>query len=420
MSAFSEGSSERWPAIVIGAGAAGMLCAIFAARRGVKVLLLESRPKPGAKIRVSGGGRCNVLPSRVELEDYVTQGSRAAMRNVLFSWPLPQVIRFFEDELGVALKIESTGKMFPKSDSSKEVVDALLAECARSGVVLRGECRVSQLKRSESNENGSFAIRGESGETWLAERVVIATGGLSLPKTGSDGAGYALARGFGHTIRPTYPALVALRSDELMSSALAGLSLPVAARVAIDHRIRESRSGDFLFTHGGFSGPVILDLSHWFTRPQEGGDAQLMVKWGGVSAPDWETLLRQGGSQRAGAIARDALPRRLADHLLQRASVSPERKLSELTREERARWVACFESFSLSVRGSEGYAKAEVTGGGLPLEEVHLATLESRTQRGLYFVGEIFDVTGRLGGYNFLWAWVTGRKAGLALATTPG
>lgn len=418
MSASTAGQGERWPAVVIGAGAAGILAAIFAARRGVQVLLLESRPKPGAKIRVSGGGRCNVLPSAVGLEDYVTGGSRAAMRNVLFSWPLADVILFFEDELGLALKIESTGKMFPKSDSSKEVVDALLTECARSGAVLRGGCRVARIERDGEGEGGGFAIHGESGERWLTDRVVIATGGLSLPKTGSDGAGYRLARAFGHTIRPTYPALVALRSEEEMSGALAGVSLPVTARVAIDHQVVESRTGDFLFTHGGFSGPVILDVSHWFTRPHD-HETLLTVKWGGESAPDWEALLRKGGSQRAGALAREAMPRRLADHLLQRAAVFPERKIAELTRKERARWVECFDRFPLPVRGSDGYAKAEVTAGGLPLEEVHLATLESRRQRGLHFAGEIFDVTGRLGGYNFLWAWVTGRKAGLALSRTP-
>ena len=418
MSASAAGEGERWPAVIIGAGAAGILGAIFAARRGVRVLLLESRPKPGAKIRVSGGGRCNVLPSTVDPEDYVTEGSRAAMRNVLLSWPLSEVVRFFEHELGLALKIESTGKMFPKSDSSKEVVDALLAECSRSGAVLRGGCRVARVERSGEGGASTFEIYGEAGELWRAERIVIATGGLSLPKTGSDGVGYRIARELGHTIRPTYPALVALRSNEEMTGSLAGVSLPVTARVAVDHRVVESRSGDFLITHGGFSGPVMLDLSHWFTRPKT-HDPQLTVKWGGDGAPDWESLLRKGGSHRAGPIARDALPRRLADHLLERAGVSLERKLSELTREERARWVECFESFPLPVRGSEGYAKAEVTGGGLPLEEVHLATLESRLHRGLHFAGEIFDATGRLGGYNFLWAWVTGRKAGLALSSSP-
>ncbi|HET9885988.1 MAG TPA: aminoacetone oxidase family FAD-binding enzyme, partial [bacterium] len=313
-------------------------------------------------------------------------------------------------------KIESTGKMFPRSDSSKEVVDVLLAECARAGATLRGGCRVARI---DQEENRTFAIRGESGELWRTDRVVIATGGLSLPKTGSDGAGYRLARAFGHTIRSTYPALVALRSNDAISAELAGMSLPVTARVAVDQRVIESRSADFLFTHQGFSGPVILDISHWFTKPDQ-AEPSLNVKWGGAHAPDWESLLRRGGSQKSSAIARHVLPRRLADHLLQRAGVSSERKLSELTREERTRWVECFERFPLPVQGSEGYAKAEVTAGGLPLEEVHLATLESRMVRGLHFAGEIFDVTGRLGGYNFLWAWVTGRKAGLALSSSPG
>jgi predicted Rossmann fold flavoprotein len=275
------------------------------------------------------------------------------------------------------------------------------------------------VARIHREEDGTFAIRGESGEWWRADRVVIATGGLSLPKTGSDGAGYRMARDLGHTIRATYPALVALRSSDAISAELAGVALPVTAQVAVNQRVLDSRSGDFLFTHQGFSGPVILDISHWFTKPHE-AKPSLSVKWGGAHAPDWESLLRRGGAHKSGAIARVVLPRRLADHLLQRAGVSSERKLSEMTREERTRWVECFERFPLLVQGSEGYAKAEVTGGGLPLEEVHLATLESRMVRGLHFAGEIFDVTGRLGGYNFLWAWVTGRKAGLALSSSPG
>ena len=223
----------------------------------------------------------------------------------------------------------------------------------------------------------------------------------------------------GHSIRPTYPALVGLRTEDESVAKLAGISLPVRARIVNKGRTVQTRSGDFLFTHQGFSGPVILDLSHWFTSAQD-PVPRLLVKWGGQGAPDWETLLRKGGPAQVGTMARDTMPRRLADHLLLRAAVSPERKAAELTREERARLVATLEDFPLSISGSEGYAKAEVTGGGLPLEEVHLATLESRVQPGLHFAGEIFDVTGRLGGYNFLWAWITGRKAGLAVSSSPG
>jgi hypothetical protein len=401
-----------WPFVVIGAGAAGLLAALFAARGGVRTLLIESHAKPGAKIRVSGGGRCNVLPSSVELADFHSEGSRNALRNVLFSWPLAEVREFFERDLGVALKVEPTGKVFPMSDDPSEVTHALLAACARAGVTLRAGVRVSALRTRES---GGFELALASGETLRAERVALCTGGLSLPKTGSDGWGDQAAERLGHTLRRRYPALVPLLASDSRWAGLAGVSVRARLSAVRGGKLLEARTGDLLFTHRGFSGPVALDISHQLARANHSG-VKLVAAWLGEDERAWDARLREAGARSVQALTRARLPRRLADALVARAGVEPARACARLTREERTRLAVTLGACELEIAGDEGYRTAEVTGGGVPLEEVHTRTLESRRVPGLYFAGEILDATGRIGGFNFLWAWVTGRKVALVVA----
>jgi predicted Rossmann fold flavoprotein len=396
--------------IVLGAGAAGLTAAIVAARAGESVTVVETRPKPGAKIRVSGGGRCNILPSKVSFDDFHTQGSRHAMRNILFSWPLEDVRAFFEDDLRIPLKDEPTGKVFPISDRARDVVEVLLDALGRSGAILRAPCRIVRIDR---HDTGGFRLTGSGGERLDCRRIVLATGGLSLPKSGSDGTGLQMAVALGHSCVPTYPALVPLLSSDATFQALSGVS--VRARVTVERRgtkVDEAEDG-LLFTHRGFSGPVILDLSHYITRDE---DVALRVQWGGSEVGDWDAVLRQGGRGTLVSVVRRYLPIRLATLLIERAGFDSSARISDLTRERRRQLVEVMGWFHLPVTGSEGYATAEVTGGGIPLSEVSPGTLESRVVAGLHFCGEIIDVTGRLGGYNFLWAWVTGRKVGRALA----
>jgi predicted Rossmann fold flavoprotein len=401
--------------VVVGAGAAGMLTAIHAARAGLAVLLLETRPRPGAKIRVSGGGRCNVLPSQVEPSDFHTEGSSKAMRNALFSWPLAEVRAFFEDELGIPLKVEETGKVFPASDDAREVVDALLGELERAGVTLAGGVTVLGLTPLPEDVPGRFELECSAGRPLRADSVVIATGGLSLPKTGSDGAGYRFAGELGHELLPRYPALVPLLAGAPGWGELAGISLPTRLQARRDGRVIWEREGDLLFTHRGFSGPVVLDASHQLAAPW-GAGTSLEAHWLGEAGPDWDERLRAGGGRTVARLLREELPRRLTEHLLRIAEVDPERKLGELRRGERERLVTALTACPLPVSGDEGYRTAEVTGGGVPLAELVTRTLESRRVPGLYFAGEVVDVTGRIGGFNFLWAWVSGRKVGLAVA----
>lgn len=401
-----------WPLVIVGCGAAGMLAGIFAARGGVLPLLLETRPKPGAKIRVSGGGRCNVLPSQSSLDDFHTEGSRNALKNLLASWPLAQCRAFFERELGVALKVEDTGKLFPVSDDAGEVLDALLAELARVGATVLGGVRAEELTPlADAGDGARFELTLSGGTVLRARSVVLATGGLSLPKTGSDGWGYAVAHKLGHTVLRRYPALVPLLSGEGRFHALAGVS--VVARVAAlrGDKLLGERTGDLLFTHKGFSGPVALDMSRFITGPENEG-VTLVAGWHGLTLDEWDERLRKGGTRTVLLLLREWLPRRLVSLLIELAKVDPERKLAELTREERRRLATALGACPLPVTGDEGYRTAEVTGGGVALEEVSTKTLESRRVPGLYFCGEILDVTGRIGGFNFLWAWVSGRRVG--------
>ena len=221
-----------------------------------------------------------------------------------------------------------------------------------------------------------------------------------------------MASQLGHSIVPTHPALVPLLTSETEWSELAGVALPVSLQVKRGEKILDQREGDFLFTHRGFSGPVVLDVSHYFAG--EGG-ARLFAHWGG-SDNDWDASLRGGGSKRIESILRERLPRRLARYLIARGKADPQARASEFTRAGRKRLVRELTQCELAISGNEGYRTAEVTDGGIALSEVEPAGLESRLVPGLHFCGEILDLTGRIGGYNFLWAWVSGRLVGTAVA----
>ncbi|MBN1442722.1 MAG: aminoacetone oxidase family FAD-binding enzyme, partial [Planctomycetes bacterium] len=396
---------------VVGAGAAGTLAAIFAARRGARVRLIEGRARPGAKIRVSGGGRCNVLPSHAELGDFHSAGSMRAVRNVLFSWPLEDVRRFFEIELGIALRVEPTGKVFPRSDDAREVVDALLRECDRAGVDRLSGVRVVDLRSTGTAEDPLFELRTAEGPMMQASRLVLATGGLSLPKTGSDGWGIEAARALGHAIAPLHPVLVPLTTRDERWLDLPGVSTRARVSALSDGRVIEAREGDFLFTHRGFSGPVVLDISHRLTA-HGGSKTELRAFWGGTAGVHWEEFLLAGTKTRVVMRIAERLPRRLADLLVDLSGLPVETRLCDLRREQRLRILGALVDCPLPVDGDEGYRTAEATGGGVRLEDVKLKTLESRILPGLHFAGEMLDVHGRVGGYNFLWAWVSGRRAG--------
>jgi predicted Rossmann fold flavoprotein len=410
--------SPDLPTVVAGAGAAGLLAAIFAAgspehRR--RVVLLERTRDGGRKILVSGGGRCNVLPSAVDPGRFVTDSSPNTLRKILSSWPLPEQRRFFEEEAGIPLALEpETGKLFPVSNSSRAVRDSLMNLARRRGVEIRFYALVEDLE--PLRDGHAWTVRLANQETIPAAAVILATGGLSLPGTGSDGTGFSIARRLGHTVHPTYPALTPLTLDPPRYASLAGISRAVTLRAPGPKRTATAHDG-FLFTHRGYSGPAILDLSHLAVRSRlAGGPAQsFFVQWTELGSEDWDRLLREG-SGTVVSLLRRHLPDRLAEALLADAGVDGSLGLARLRREERRRLVEALAEHPLPWSGDEGYRKAEVTGGGVALSEVDPRTLESRRHPGLFLCGEILDAFGPIGGYNFLWAWATGRAAGLGAA----
>jgi predicted Rossmann fold flavoprotein len=410
-------STDRAPVVVVGAGAAGLVAALIAARAGAPVVLLERTPDGGRKILISGGGRCNILPSAPAPGRYVTDSSPHTLKKLLLAWSHPEQRVFFERELGMPLELEpETGKLFPATHRARDVRDGLVARAREAGARLWFGTRVLDVAPA--------AAPGDPGVRWRvaldgappldASAVVVATGGLSVPATGSDGFGFALARRLGIEVHPTYPALTPLTASPSPHADLAGVSLDVTLRAPGAKPAFETNGG-FLFTHRGWSGPTVLDASHLAIRGRpDGGRQELLVQWE-EPAEVWEHRLAPGaGTVRTGLAAH--LPRRLADMLLAESGVEPDTPLSQLRRPDRLALLSLLTTYPLPWTGDEGYKKAEVTGGGVALSEVVPATLECRAHPGLYLCGEVLDAFGPIGGHNFLWAWSTGRSAGRAAA----
>jgi len=405
-------SGRRLPIIVVGAGAAGITAAIFAAEAGRSVLLLERTPDGGRKIVMSGGGRCNVLPSALDPTRFVTASSPHAMRKLLLAWPLREQRRFFEETLAIPLALEEeTGKLFPVSNRSRDVRDGLIALARRRGV----ETRFGVVATDAVPRDGGWSVAVENGPAIDASAVVLATGGLSVPATGSDGTGLAIARRLGHAMHDTYPALTPLVARPHRHAPLAGISLPVTLEAPLAPGKAFVTTGGFLFTHKGYSGPSVLNLSHLCVGAGAEGRQRIFARWTTWDADAWEGRLRQGEGTLLAAL-RERLPARLAEALLAEARVSGGTQLAQLQREDRRRVVEALTRLLLPWTGDEGYTKAEVTGGGVALSEVEGRTLESRRCPGLFLCGEMLDAFGPIGGYNFAWAWSTGRAAGLGAA----
>jgi predicted Rossmann fold flavoprotein len=346
----------------------------------------------------------------------VTASSANSLRKILRSWPHHVMRRFFEADARLPLVIEeATGKLFPVANKSRAVRDALHALAVERGAVFCGNTEVVDLAPIGA---GRWRVVTRSGAGIEADAVVLATGGLSVPKTGSDGFGLRLLASLGHTMRPTYPALTPLTLDPPRFADLAGVSLGVTIR-ARSTDDEATATGGFLFTHRGYSGPALLDVSHVAVRGRLAGapSAALEVAWQGTSVADWTRRLAPAANQIATVLRRD-LPRRLADRLIAEAAVDGETATAQLDRPGRERLLRVLTAFPLPWTADEGYRKAEVTGGGLDLAEVDPLTLQSRLHPGLFVAGEVLDAFGPIGGYNFSWAWVTGRAAGLGAART--
>lgn len=406
---------------IVGAGAAGLATAIFTRRlnASVHVVLMDGARRPGAKILVSGGGRCNVTNARVSERDFYG-GSQAAIRRVLRSLPVDETVAFFRD-LGVPMHEEAHGKLFPDSSRSRDVLDALLGEAARLGVERLDARRVRAIVHGQAG----FALETSGGPIHAA-RVVLATGGQSLPKSGSDGFGFELARSLGHTVVAPVPALVPLLLDPeapLSHATLSGISHEAEVAVWLDGRIAERVAGSLLWTHFGISGPAALDVSrHWTRANAEGRAVRLTLSFCpglAFDAADAQLVEFAGARPRATLLSLLTVfvPTAVAGALLRALTLDDAAQAGALTRDGRRRIAHALVEWPLPVIGTRGYNYAEVTAGGVTLAEANPATLESKVCPGLFMVGEVLDVDGKLGGFNFQWAWASAYTAACALAS---
>jgi predicted Rossmann fold flavoprotein len=432
-----ETSGCDYDVLILGAGAAGLVAAARAAECGARVLLVEKNRRPGVKILMSGGTRCNITNARglrqleavsgpidPAYDPAQSRGIRAIQQAfgdhdaflgpALRALDVDATVKLFEDA-GVSTKVEGNGKIFPASDRATDVLDALLRRVERSGATLL--CKSPALEVGRSDDGRSFRIRLPA-STVTGQRVIVAVGGASYPGCGTSGDGYAIARQFGHTIIEPRPALVPIKVAVDWVLGLRGLSLQdVVASVysPLRERLQERREA-VLFAHFGLSGPAILDISRAVARRSDSESLSLHLDLlPTLSREELDRGLQVSCRQGRRALVTllpPELPRRLAECLLSAATIPPNRMGPDVSRDERQRLLASLKDLALPVAGTLGFEKAEVTSGGVTLGEVDPKTLESRLVPGLHFVGEILDLDGLIGGYNFQAAWSTGWLAG--------
>mgnify|MGYP002065751833 FL=1 len=411
---------------VVGAGAAGLTASIFAAEaaaksnRAQRIVLLDGVKTIGAKILVSGGGRCNITHEVVTPTDYF--GNRRIIKNVLAAFSVEQTVKWFAS-LGVELKCEETGKLFPVTNKARTVLHALVDRCHELGVVICLDHRVTDIAPLTGSEAG-FLIHHAHG-ILQAKKVILATGGRSIPKSGSDGFGYELARRLGHQVTVAVPALVPLVLDNGMFHAtLSGLSHDVELTTAVKGRHVDCRTGSLLWTHFGISGPVVMDASRFWTLGHEQGETvevngNFLIGQTLEQAKSW--LMEQTTNNPRRSLLKtwaQQIPERFAEALCAHADCDPTTAAAQLPRKDRDRLLAALTKFKFPIKHDRGWNYAEVTAGGVPLEEINFRTMESKLVPGLYLIGEILDCDGRIGGFNFQWAWATGYLAGRAVSTS--
>jgi predicted Rossmann fold flavoprotein len=393
-------------AVIIGAGAAGLHCAAMAGQRGVRVLLIDHASAVAEKIRISGGGRCN-FTNREAAPHHFLSDNPDFCRSALARYTPRHFIELV-DRHAIAWHEKHKGQLFC-DDSSQRIIDLLLAECELGRVERWQPCTVTAVRHGDKG----FELDTDRG-TIAAPQLIVACGGLSIPKIGASDFGYRLARQFGHAIVETRPGLVPLTFDAASwapLATLAGLSLEVDA--SVDGKAQSRFHEDLLLTHRGLSGPAILQVSsHW-----QPGDALRIDLAPGRDLESEFMAAKHGARRKLGPVLAELMPRRLAETWLALHGASPDATLPEMRDRDLAALARQLQRWTVVPNGSEGYRKAEVTAGGVDTRELSSQSMQSKRVSGLYFIGEVVDVTGWLGGYNFQWAWASAVACAQALVS---
>lgn len=411
--------------IVIGAGAAGMMAAISASQNGIpggKILVLERNEKPGKKLYITGKGRCN-LTNACETEELFLNVPRQAkfLYSAFYTFGNSQVIDFFE-QAGMKTKVERGKRVFPVSDHSSDVIAALKRTMDRLDIRVEYHARVRQILLKDGVVSG---VELEDGTICGAKQVLIATGGMSYPTTGSSGDGYAFARSLGHTVTELRPSLVPFTVAEEDVMSMQGLA-PKNVRVEIVDPVRPKKVlfegfGEMLFTHFGVSGPLMLSASAVVNDAIAKGNLTLFIDWKpALSQEQLDKRILNDFADNQNRQFKNALsglaPAKMLPVLIKRSGIPEEKKVNEITREERQKLVQCLKAFSVTLTGLRGFNEAIITRGGISLREVNPSTMESKLVSGLLFAGEVLDLDAFTGGFNLQIAWSTGYLAGLCAA----
>ncbi len=403
-------SQPRFDAVILGAGAAGLFCAGIAGQRGLRVLVLDHAEKLAEKIRISGGGRCNFTNRDSTPAQFLSANPRFC-RSALARYTPADFIALVRRH-GIGFHEKHRGQLFC-DDSAEQIIAMLLAECAAGGVQRWQPCSVAAVRAV----GAGFELDTSAGPVRCAQ-LVVATGGLSIPKIGATDFGYRLARQFGHAIVPTRPALVPLTFDASLWAPfvpLAGASLPVQVATG-SGRDAGRFDEDLLFTHRGLSGPAVLQISSYW----HSGQALRLNLLPGEDISAWLLQAKAGSRRQIGNVLAGLLPQRLADAWLARLGLDAARALPDLRDKDLQRLAESLARWEISPSGTEGWRKAEVTAGGVDTRALDSRSMASQHQPGLHFIGEVVDVTGWLGGYNFQWAWASAAACAQALQRADG
>lgn len=402
--------------IVVGGGAAGMMAAVFAARNGQNVQLLEKNEKLGKKLFITGKGRCNIT-NAADIEDLFTAviSNPKFLYSGFYSFTNQQVIDFFE-ELGVKTKIERGERVFPVSDHSSDVIAAFSRELKSLGVSVSLHTEVRELLCEQDKVCGVLLTNGKK---MKADAVIVATGGISYPSTGSTGDGYRFAKETGHRVTELLPSLVPMEVRQWYAKELQGLSLRnIEIRITDGKKKLYEEFGEMLFTHYGVTGPVILSASSVVGKTLRKKELTLHIDLKPALSEEQldKRILREfdanHNKQYKNSI--DSLfPAKLKPVMIELSEIEPEKKVNEITKEERQRLVHLIKDFTMTLTGLRGYNEAIITKGGVSVKEIDPGTMESKKMKGLYFAGEVLDLDAVTGGYNLQIAWSTGYLAGI-------
>lgn len=425
--------------IVIGGGAAGMMAAAAAAGKGCQVVLFEKNDKLGRKLYITGKGRCN-LTNACSMEDLLGNvvGNPKFLYSAFSCFDNRKTMEWFE-KAGCPLKVERGERVFPVSDHASDVIKALAGQLGRLGVQVRLRTEVKGLV-TEPDGTGTVAdgkmpvrlaavkgVRLADGTVERADAVIVATGGLSYPLTGSTGDGYRMAEETGHTVKPTFPSLVPFRVREPWCGELQGLSLKNVSLRLVQNGKKPVYEGfgEMLFTHFGVSGPLVLSASSFYAGQKKKGDTRLYLDLKPALTQEQldKRLLRDFGENKNKQFKNSLgglFPAKLVPVMVELSGIDGEKKVHEVTKEERQRFVRLVKCVEMTVDGTRDYAEAVITKGGVHVKEVNPSTMESKKARGLYFAGEVLDVDALTGGFNLQIAWSTGYEAGSAAGSAAG